>query len=122
MKIRIRGNSVRFRLTKNEVEQLCREKFIEETTNFPNLDFSYAVRVSDTKNLEVVFANNQISLLISEELLQGWDTNNRVGYSHSLLTSNNKTIDILLEKDFTCLEDRGEDESNNYPNPKSLTH
>ncbi|WP_034923693.1 DUF7009 family protein [Gillisia sp. CAL575] len=122
MKIRIRGNSVRFRLTKNEVEQLCREKFIEEQTNFPNLDFTYAVRVSATKNLEVDFANNKISLQISEELLQGWDTNNKVGYSHSVPTSNGRTIDILLEKDFTCLEDRGEDESNNYPNPKSLTH
>jgi len=113
---------VRFRLTKNEVEQLCREKFIEEKTNFPNLDFIYAVRVSATKNLEVDFANNQISLQISEELLQAWDTNNRVGYSHSLSTSNGKTLDILLEKDFTCLEDRGEDESTNYPNPKSLMH
>ncbi|CAM4348262.1 DUF7009 family protein [Gillisia hiemivivida] len=122
MKIRIRGNSVRFRLTKNEVEQLCREKFIEETTNFPNLNFMYSVRVSVTKNLDIDFANNQISLKISEELLQGWDTNNRVGFSHSVPTSNSQTIDILLEKDFTCLEDRGEDESNNYPNPKSLTH
>jgi hypothetical protein len=72
--------------------------------------------------LDIDFANNQISLQISEELLQGWGTNNRVGYSHSVHTSNSKTIDILLEKDFTCLEDRGEDESNNYPNPKSLTH
>lgn len=122
MKIRIRGNSVRFRLTKNEVEQLCREKFIEEKTNFPNLDFIYAVKVSDTKHLDIDFANNKVSLQISEELLQGWDTNSKVGYSHSLLTPNSKTIDILLEKDFTCLEDRGEDESNNYPNPKSLTH
>lgn len=122
MKIRIRGNLVRYRLTKDEVEQLCREKFIAEKTNFPNLDFSYSIRVSDTKNLEIDFANNQISLQISEELLQGWDTNNRVGYSQSVPTSNDKTIDILLEKDFTCLEDRGEDESNNYPNPKSLTH
>tara|TARA_R100000935_G_scaffold58450_1_gene95633 strand:+ start:1537 stop:1905 length:369 start_codon:yes stop_codon:yes gene_type:complete len=122
MKIRIRGNSVRFRLTKDEVEQLCREKFIEEKTNFPNLDFTYAIMVSATKKLAVDFANNQISLQISEELLQGWETNNRVGYSSTVPTSNNKTIDILLEKDFTCLEDRGEDESNNYPNPKSLTH
>ncbi len=122
MKIRIRGNSVRFRLTKNEVEQLCSEKIIEEKTNFPNLDFIYSVKVSTTKNLDVDFANNKISLQISEELLQGWDTNNTVGYSHSVPTCNGKTIDILLEKDFTCLEDRGEDESNNYPNPKSLTH
>lgn len=120
MKIRIRGNSVRYRLTKNEVERLCREGSIEETTNFPNLDFAYEVKVATTEQLNIHFANNRISLQISETLLENWDTNNRVGFSHSVVTSNGKTIDVLLEKDFTCLEDRGEDESNNYPNPKSL--
>lgn len=122
MKIRIRGNSVRYRLTKDEVAQLCQEKFIIEKTNFLNLDFSYAVKVSYSNNLEINFCNNQILLQIPEKLLQDWDTNNKVGFSHSVPTSNNKIIDLLLEKDFTCLEDRGEDESNNYPNPKTLKH
>ena len=120
MKIRIRGNSVRFRLTKDEVEQLCREKSIEERTNFSSLDFIYAVRVSETEQLDIHFSNNKITLEISNALIENWETNNRVGFSHSVATSNGKTIDVLLEKDFTCLEDRGEDESNNYPNPKSL--
>ena len=120
MKIRIRGNSVRFRLTKDEVEHLCRERSIEERTNFPNSDFIYEVKVAAIEHLDIHFANNKISLQISETLLENWDTNNRVGFSHSLATTNGKTIDLLLEKDFTCLEDRGEDESNNYPNPKSL--
>lgn len=122
MKIRIRGNSVRFRLTKNEVAHLCHEKFIVEETNFLDSDFSYAVKASNAKNLEVNFSNNQILLQVPEKLLQDWDTNNKVSFSHSIATSNKKNIDILLEKDFTCLEDRGEDESNNYPNPKTLTH
>ncbi|WP_298523797.1 hypothetical protein [uncultured Christiangramia sp.] len=120
MKIRIRGNSVRYRLTKNEVEHLCREGSIEETTNFPNLDFAYEVKVATTEQLNINFVNNKISLQISDVLLENWDTNNKVGFSHSVVTSNGKTIDVLLEKDFTCLEDRGEDESNNYPNPKTL--
>ena len=120
MKIRIRGNSVRFRLTKDEVEQLCIEKSIEERTNFSSLDFIYAVKVAETEQLDIHFSNNKITLEISNALIENWETKNRVGFSHSVATSNGKTIDVLLEKDFTCLEDRGEDESNNYPNPKSL--
>ncbi|TQI70534.1 hypothetical protein JM79_1444 [Gramella sp. Hel_I_59] len=120
MKIRIRGNSVRYRLTKDEVELLCREKSIEERTNFSKLDFIYEVKVTDTEQLDIHFSDNKITLKISDSLIQNWETNNRVGFSHSVVTSNGKTIDVLLEKDFTCLEDRGEDESNNYPNPKSL--
>ena len=120
MKIRIRGNSVRFRLTKNEVEHLCRERSIEERTNFTNQDFIYEVKVAATENLDIDFSNNKISLQISDVVLEHWDTNNKIGFSHSVATSNGKILDLLLEKDFTCLEDRGEDESNNYPNPKSL--
>lgn len=120
MKIRIRGNSVRYRLTRDEVEHLCREKSIEERINFSKLDLIYEVKVADTEQLDVHFSDNRITLKISDSLIENWETNNRVGFSHTLVTSNGKTIDILLEKDFTCLEDRGEDESNNYPNPKSL--
>ena len=120
MKIRIRGNSVRFRLTKNEVEQLCRENFIEERTNFPHMDFVYQVKAAEVELLNIDYLNNIISLQVSNTLLENWETNDRVGFSNSVVTSQGKTIDLLLEKDFTCLEDRGEDESNNYPNPKSL--
>ncbi|WP_405198457.1 DUF7009 family protein [Christiangramia sp. LLG6405-1] len=120
MKIRIRGNSVRYRLTKDEVEHLCKEKSIEERTNFSKLDFIYEIKVTDTEQLDIHFYDNKITLKISDSLIQNWETNNRVGFSHSVVTSNGKSIDVLLEKDFTCLEDRGEDESNNYPNPKSL--
>ena len=102
------------------MEHLCREGFIEEITNFPNLDFAYEVKVAKTEQLNIHFSDNKITLKISDSLIQNWETNNRVGFSHSVVTSNGKTIDVLLEKDFTCLEDRGEDESNNYPNPKSL--
>lgn len=120
MKIRIRGNTVRFRLTKNEVAKLCREKSVEERTNFSDLDFIYEVKVTEAEHLDIHFLNNKISLQIAASLLENWDTNDRVGFSHTVAGSNGKTIDLLLEKDFTCLEDRGEDESNNYPNPKSL--
>lgn len=121
MKIRIRGNSVRFRLTKNEVEQLCRERSIEERTNFATQNFIYEVKATETDELDIQFDSNKISLQISNALLENWDTNQRIGFSHAISTTNGKSIDVLLEKDFTCLEDRGEDESDNYRNPKTLS-
>ncbi|WP_026915826.1 DUF7009 family protein [Christiangramia portivictoriae] len=121
MKIRIRGNSVRFRLTKTEVEQLCQERSIEERTNFTTQDFIYEVKATEIDELNIQFDSNKISLQISNALLKNWDTDQRIGFSHTISTTNGKSIDLLLEKDFTCLEDRGEDESENYPNPKTLS-
>ena len=122
MKIRIRGNSVRFRLTKDEVEKLCTVGSIKEETHFSTSVFSYAVNVSETENLSIDFKENKIELKISEALLGDWNLNNKIGFSHTVKAQNAEFIDLLLEKDFTCLDDRGEDESNNYPNPKATIH
>ncbi|MCM4155699.1 hypothetical protein [Gramella sp. AN32] len=119
MKIRIRGNSVRFRLTKNEVDRLCHEGSIFEETNFGTDSFRYAVKIAEIEDLSIDFENGQIQLLISKEMLGDWNVNNRVGFAHSVSSKTGNTIDVLLEKDFTCLDERGEDESDNYPNPKA---
>jgi hypothetical protein len=51
-------------------------------------------------------------------MASNWDANDKVGFENTVSLKNGKTLHLLLEKDFTCLDDRGEDESDNYPNPK----
>ena len=42
MKIRIKGNSLRYRLTKTDVENFDRDGYLEESTNFGSQLFKYA--------------------------------------------------------------------------------
>lgn len=44
MKIRIKGNSIRYRLTKTEVETFCKTGSYKETTNFGNSVFTYQLK------------------------------------------------------------------------------
>ena len=44
MKLRIKGNTIRFRLTKSEVEYFGNTLFIEEQTSFPNNALSYSLK------------------------------------------------------------------------------
>ena len=119
MKIRIRGNSVRYRLTKNEVEQLCKTGFVQEETQFHSAAFSYAVKAAKIELLQIDFDGTSIILSISEKLIENWDKEDQIGFSHLAENVHGGEINLLLEKDFTCLDDRGEDETNNYPNPKA---
>lgn len=120
MKIRIKGNTIRFRLTKTEVDRLCKEGYIEEITDFGDYTFCYAVLKKAIPNMEATFSENKLTLAISEDKAANWDTNQLVGFEDVMPVDNNKTLQLLLEKDFVCLDERLEDQSDNYPNPKAL--
>ena len=119
MKIRIKGNSVRFRLTKTEVETFSKKGLVQENTKFPNKTFSYALKAkSGITNLEAEFQDDNITLYFPEKLQKEWATNNEVGYANTVDWNNKTALSLLVEKDFTCLDNTIEDQSDNYPNPK----
>ena len=121
MKIRIKGNSVRFRLTRSEVRQLCREGIIKERTDFNGAAFVYAVRVDENvKELKAEFKDGTIALLLPKTVLGDWAENEQVGFENTVKLDQGKELFLLLEKDFTCLDNTIEDQSDNYPNPKAL--
>ncbi|MFH6602646.1 DUF7009 family protein [Maribacter algicola] len=120
MKIRIKGNSIRFRLTRTEVKVLCTDGRFEERTEFDNTFFSYAVAISnEVRQLTARFNDNTITLLLPKNELGDWEANDEVGFQNMFRLDNGKELFLLLEKDFACLENTAEDQSDNYPNPKA---
>ncbi len=118
MKIRINENSVRFRLMRSEVEQVCTQGSYTEYTEFDTAHFSYSVTVKeDISNLMVDFKENAIMLYLPKQFIDKWQHTDRVGFEHQIPLKNGKTLLALLEKDFVCLDDNREDQSDNYPNP-----
>ncbi len=120
MKIRIKGNTIRFRLTRPEVETLCAEGHIEEKTPFAGNVFNYAVQKRNDAYLNASFIGNTIILHVPANLLEGWDRNDLVGFEHRMDLGEKGSLFLLLEKDFVCLDQRNYDQSDQYPNPKAL--
>jgi len=119
MKIRIKGNSIRFRLTKSEVENLCENGLCREKTTFDEVNFVYAVKASEQyKDLHALFLGNGIILNIPKANLSGWFENDQVGFYHSQELGCGEKLQLTLEKDFACMDETSEDQSDNYPNPK----
>lgn len=119
MKIRIKGNSVRFRLTKTEVRAVCEQGLCREKTQFNESHFVYAVNASEKHdNLHAAFLNQGIILFVPKDMISNWYTNDQVGFYHVQMLDNGQELELTLEKDFVCLDERAEDESDNYPNPR----
>ena len=114
MKLRIKGNSVRVRLTKSEVEKICTDSILEESTLFGNNVFRYELRKDNLeKNLSAKFESGKISILLPSPLIQDWNINETVGFNRTT----DDGLDILVEKDFKCLDETTEDQSDNFENP-----
>jgi len=119
MKIRIKGDSIRFRLTQTEVQTLSEDGKIDDSTNFGDVQFSYGVTLNNTiDNLQVSFNNNSIVIEIPEAIGKSWYSNDIITFEHTVKTTKGNNLYLLIEKDFTCLDNTIEDQSDNYPNPK----
>jgi len=114
MKIRIKGNSLRYRLTKSDIDCFSNNGYIEETIYFGNQKLAYALQRFQVDELTADFNDQKIVLYVPLAIAEEWTTTDRVGFEN-----NNTCLYLLIEKDFKCLDNVAEDQSDNYPNPLS---
>jgi hypothetical protein len=121
MKIRIKGNSIRYRLTKTEIDNFGKNGWLEERTEFPNgPSFQYRLeRKAGIETLEADFSDNRICVYVPGTIAAEWTTTNIVGYDYKVNIGEGKELFLLIEKDFVCLDHTFEDQSDNYPNPNN---
>ena len=114
MKLRIRENSIRLRLTKSEVAEFGEKGLIENSTEFGKSAFIYALKSSDSaQNLQASFENGRIEIVVPKAITENWTNTEEVGISGEI-----ESLKVLIEKDFACLTVReNEDESDAFPNP-----
>lgn len=117
MKMRIKGNSLRIRLTKPEVGKLADTGFLEEQTLFAGSKFVYALQSVDRNELWATLDTNKITMFVPSELIREWPQNNVVGFNANMPVSENDTLYLLLEKDFACIDEPIEAQTDHYENP-----
>lgn len=119
MKIRIRENSIRLRLTKTEVEEFCKVKSFSQNTHFGNATFTYRLQSKEENDgLSAIYLNNEIIVFIPLLDVEKWKNDAQVGFSNAFDIGNGKELLLKVEKDFVCLDETEEDQSDNYPNPR----
>lgn len=112
MKIRIKDNTVRFRLTQSEVAKLGEDGIISSFTEFVDRPFIYAIERTEDTELSATFIENRMVLKMPATMIAEWISTDRVGFE-----GQTGKIKLLIEKDFVCIDNTLEDQSDNYPNP-----
>ena len=119
MKLRIRGSSVRLRLTRGEVQRVAEGGRVEDAVAFgPTQRLSYALVAADVSVPSATFDQAAIIVSIPHAQLHAWATSDDVGIEAQQSIGNGQALSILVEKDFACLTPRkGEDDGDAFPNP-----
>ena len=121
MKLRLLGNKIRFRLSQPEVLALKEIKFVQSTlmiNPFEINNFKYSVHCDDDINeAKATFQNNELRVEIPSSLVNAWADSEDVGIVEGFTGNSGEEIIILVEKDFKCLTERGENETELFDNP-----
>lgn len=121
MKLRIKGNSLRLRLTKSDVSKLAKDGIVEEKTHFVNSELTYSLESSKIAHkISASFKSNAIKIIIPVLLIENWPTNHIISFDEYLNEKDRHSLHILVEKDFMCIDETTEDQSDNFENPAKI--
>jgi hypothetical protein len=121
MKIRIRGDSVRLRLKRGEVDQLAAGTSIVEETHFPDAVLTYRLDVSDNGSILASFDNGSLAVSLPMSRVLDWASTDEVSLFAEQELSGTSSLSLLIEKDFKCLEPGHhrdcDDDEDTFPHP-----
>lgn len=119
MKLRIRGDSIRLRLTQTEVRVLAGGGVVEMSTRFaPGQRLVCALVPSlGAQTSSASLRDGRLEVLVPSDRVRSWARSEEVSLSAEQPTGPESLLSILIEKDFQCLSHRGEDDADAYPHP-----
>ena len=121
MKLRIKGNSLRLRVTRSELMRLSAGETIEEAIHFapePTAVFRYALASSpETNQVGIRYRDGEVTVAIAPEQVRAWSEDSQIGIYATLHLGSAGPLEIAVEKDFACLDGRDEDNQDTFSNP-----
>ena len=118
MKLRIHGSSLRLRVSRSDLENLKTAGYVEDALRFSaNSALIYRLELAERADVKARFTESLIVVELPNSLAAPWYAEDQVSISAQQGAAPDP-LDILIEKDFTCLVPRpGEDQADFFPNP-----
>jgi hypothetical protein len=123
MKLRIKGDSLRLRVSRSEVARLLAGDCLEETIHFApetSAKFTYALHQEPSLSRpSVQYTENRVVILIPASQANAWGVTDQVGIAEDISLGDLGSLALLIEKDFACLDRSQEDNEDTFPNPNT---
>jgi hypothetical protein len=121
MKLRIKGNSLRFRLTRSEVAKLMNIGRIEETVYFgfdEQSRLTYALEHEPSSvGGTLRYQSPEVVIVLPTKDAETWAESDQVGIYTTIDLGPHGALDLIVEKDFACLDASDVDNVDTFANP-----
>ena len=121
MKIRIKGDSLRLRVSRSEVARLLAGDCVEETIHFAleaGARFTYSLQQDASVKIPAVqYTDGKVSILLPADQAYVWGATDQVGIAEEIPLGAVGSLSLLIEKDFACLNGSDEDNQDTFANP-----
>ena len=121
MKLRIKGNSLRLRVSRSELARLVGGSRIEETIQFtPACEsrFTYALDSAlQGSPIRVNYGPQKITVVLAHEKVLTWSSESEIGVYGTVDIGSSGQLEIIVEKDFACLDRSDEENQDTFANP-----
>ncbi len=123
MKLRIRGDSIRLRLKRGEVDQLAAGNSIVEETHFQDGVLTFSLCVAENNDFSASFIDGSIVVSVPRARVLDWAGTDAVSLHVDQEIPDSGSLSLLVEKDFSCLEPGHhrdcEDDADTFPHPSA---
>ena len=120
MKLRIKDQSIRFRLSQSEVAQLHRQGSVGGACRLGLESIGYRLLATSEEAVRLEYRAGHLTVYLPAAQLDTWAGTDAISMRHHVAMSDGPEVALLVEKDFQCLTDRPhEDESDLYRHPRA---
>lgn len=120
MKLRIRGNSIRMRVTRSELDEIAATGVVRDRIEFGGgARLDYVLMADPVAEAPAArLADGVITISVPRATVRDWARSEMVSIRAEQPVDDGESLGILVEKDFACLKPReGEDESDMFEHP-----
>ena len=106
MTLRILDDSLRLRLSPDEVRQLDATGVVEATMHVaPGAALCYAIRAADVDGLAAELDGATLAVLVPRDWTEDWALGDVVGFEGAQDAGDGRTLALLVERDLGCGHD-----------------
>jgi hypothetical protein len=123
MKLRMQSNSIRLRLKRGEVMQLIKDNIVEETIAFGgDQTLRYCLQISHNITVpQASFRQGEVLVKVPHVMATHWALSKEIGIEATQVSGGHAPLQILIEKDFACLNGTDAQNVDTFPNPLAGT-
>ena len=121
MKLRIKGDSMRLRVSRSELARLLGGERVEDTIHFSLAQgnhLTYALESArQPEPVRIECGAQTVTVILSDQRMKSWGGDTEVGIYGSIELGGSDSLEVIVEKDFACLDRSEAENSDAFANP-----